>query len=168
MILLGRFGRPKGIRGQIKLYPYSRSPEQLLNYQPWYLKDESGKWVPIKCTHVEINSQVLYITIEGIQDREKASQLTNREIAVSSDQLPTLPNGEFYWHQLIDLKVINQAGECLGKVVELMETGANDVLVVKSSDRKMPILIPFVMNIYIHQIDLVNQTIIVDWHEDYA
>ncbi len=69
--------------------------------------------------------------LEGIEDREQARRLMGVDIAIYRDQLPPLPDGEFYWYDLIGLDVINRAGVALGKVIEVQETGANEVLVVQ-------------------------------------
>lgn len=97
-------------------------------------------------------------------DRDQARALTGCEIGISRDALPAAQPGEYYWHDLQGLKVVTLAGEALGSVDHLIETGANDVLVVKG-DRER--LIPFVMGQVIVQVDLEQGEIRVDWDREF-
>ena len=100
----------------------------------------------------------------GIDSPEDARQYINCDVAITSEQLPSLKKGEYYWRDLINLKVINQDGILLGEVSEIIETGANDVFVVINNDKnEQKILIPSVMGIYINKIDLIEQAIYVNW-----
>lgn len=88
------------------------------------------------------------------------------EIAVDRVQLPELAKEEYYWAELIGLEVLNMAGETLGKVDHLLETGANDVLVVKTDD-KQERLIPYVKGGVVKEIDLEKGCLRVDWDPDF-
>ena len=114
------------------------------------------------------NGLVVHVT--GFDDPETARSLTGKGIWIHSSALPALDSGEIYWHQLEGLKVINQQGQLFGVVTELMETGANDVLVVSPStdsidDRQR--LIPYLPGKVIEQVDLAEKTIQVNWEADY-
>ncbi len=87
------------------------------------------------------------------------------DIAIYRDQLPPLPDGEFYWCDLIGLDVINRAGVALGKVIEVQETGANDVLVVQQGQQN--ILIPFVIGAVVQEVDMEQGHMQVDWDPEY-
>lgn len=87
------------------------------------------------------------------------------DIAIYRDQLPPLPDGEFYWCDLIGLDVINRAGVALGKVIEIQETGANDVLVVQQGQQS--ILIPFVIGAVVQEVDMEQGHMQVDWDPEY-
>ena len=89
--------------------------------------------------------------------------LTNQNIMVKSSQLPILPDGEYYWHQLLNLKVINQDQKHLGVVTEIIPTGSNDVLVVRGDKQY---LIPYLPEHFIMKIDLANNEIHVEWDLD--
>ena len=86
------------------------------------------------------------------------------EIGIRRDQLPATVSGEYYWHDLLGLKVVTVTGELLGTVDQLIETGANDVLVV-GGDRER--LIPFVLDKVIVNVDLDKAEIRVDWDKDF-
>jgi 16S rRNA processing protein RimM len=101
--------------------------------------------------------------LEGWQDREAARELIGTEIAIRPEQLAKLDSGEYYWHQLEGLSVVNAAGEELGIVARVMETGANDVLVVRSNRER---LIPYTPNTIV-EVDLSAGKIQVDWELDF-
>jgi 16S rRNA processing protein RimM len=102
----------------------------------------------------------LVASLEGIEDRDIARLLVGADIYIERDQLPSLPEGEYYWTDLLGLQVINRQGQSLGEVVEILETGANDVLVVKGESRE---LIPWVWGTYLLDVDLEAGRITVDW-----
>ena len=99
-----------------------------------------------------------------VLDRNAAEALCGYQVAVERSALPVLDNDEYYWSDLIGLNVINGAGEPLGTVVRLMETGGHDILVVH--DGSVERLIPFVQS-FIGDVDLVGKRIVVDWGLDF-
>ena len=101
--------------------------------------------------------------LEGCIDRETARTLIGSEISIRSDQLESPADGEFYWQDLKGLTVLNMAGETLGVVADLLETGANDVLVVKGESE---LLIPYT-TVTVDQVDLKDRHIRVHWERDY-
>lgn len=165
MVVMGRFGRPVGLKGQIKLYTFTEDPELMINYQPWYMKNSHDKWQEIDCLSVVQRDKFLLVSLRGILSKEEAQTLTHGEIAVDKKVLPQLPQGEYYWRDLIGLQVVNVEGCQFGEVTELMETGANDVLVVEKDNHKR--LIPFLLDDFILNIDIDKQTMTVDWDEDF-
>ena len=102
-------------------------------------------------------------------DRDSATALVGREIAVTRQQLPALDEGDYYWRDLLGLQVINLDDVTLGTVANLMETGANDVLVVEShSDgERQERLIPYIREQVIRHVDLEQGVIRVDWDPDF-
>jgi 16S rRNA processing protein RimM len=92
--------------------------------------------------------------------------LIGAELAIRKTQLEPAEEDEFYWADLVGLSVENLDGEVLGTVDHLLETGANDVLVVKA-DKQDERLIPFVMEDIVKLVDLDNKLIRVDWGKDY-
>jgi 16S rRNA processing protein RimM len=165
MVVMGRLGRPIGLKGQVTLYPFSKVMSQLVDYQPWYMKNDLGVWKILECTDVIVRDKFLLLSINGIASKEAAQMLTHNEIAVPADKLPALPAGEYYWRDLIGLSVVNTTGCQFGFVTELMETGANDVLVVELKEKKR--LIPYLLDQFVLSIDISNKLITVDWDEDF-
>jgi 16S rRNA processing protein RimM len=112
----------------------------------------------------------LIVLPEGCTDREQAALLTGWEIRIDKRQLPALAAGEYYWHQLEGLTVVNTEGEVLGTVDHLLETGGKDVLLVKPGpasidDRER--LVPFVEDRVVREVDLDGGRILVDWGSDF-
>ena len=102
--------------------------------------------------------------LAGVNGREEAEALQGMKIAVPRNELPAAEEGEYYWSDLIGLQVKNLQGESFGCVTELMETGANDVLVVDDAETRR--LIPFVDSV-VTEVNLEAQCILVDWGADY-
>lgn len=102
--------------------------------------------------------------LDGIDDRDQAANLVGSSIYVKLAQLPALQDGEYYWSDLVGLNVKTSSGTWLGVVDSLLETGANDVLIVKG-DRERAI--PFLQGSTILSIDLDNGLMIVDWDADF-
>lgn len=161
-VIIGRFGRPHGIKGLISVYSFTEPTDNILAYLPWHAKINQ-QWQPITCLQSEITPKFILVQIEGYREREQVACLTNCEIAVPRTRLPPLSAGEYYWHQLIGLQVITMMGQQLGQITEILPTGANDVLVVQGEQRH---LIPYVLDVVIKQVDIEQQQLIVDWDID--
>jgi len=109
----------------------------------------------------------MIVKLKGVDDRDQANALTNAEVFVDAKKLPELNQGDFYWKDLIGCRVKTVNGYDLGQVTDLMETGSNDVLVVKANLKDAfgatERLIPFVEEQFIKQVDLTTKMIVVDW-----
>lgn len=136
--------------------------DKILQYQPWLIK-RKGNWQSIGIEDSEIHGTKIVVKLQGCDDRDVAKLYTNADIGIQQDQLPALPSNEYYWKDLIGLRVINKENADLGKVVELLATGANDVLVVKNAKQR---LIPYIKQVIV-KIDLQKKVIIVDWDKDF-
>ncbi len=102
--------------------------------------------------------------LEGIEDRDSASDLLGWTITIDRNQLPKANPDEFYWADLIGMRVFSETKVDFGVVDHLLETGANDVLVVKGEKER---LIPFIQGQSIIKVDLVQRVIEVDWDPDF-
>lgn len=162
-IIVGKLGKPFGIHGWLKLNSYTEPYDNLLVYRPWQIC-LNGVWKTVEITQTKINGQQLLVKLAECDTPEQAKLYTNCEIAVWREQLATLPKDDYYWTDLEGLTVINKQGKILGKVNHLLATGANDVLVIKGTKEY---LIPYLPELFIDKVDLINQQIIVDWDEDY-
>lgn len=152
-----------GVRGWIKIYSYTAVPGNILRYLPWAL-DVRGLKTPVELVESALHSSVVVARLKGFDDRAQAETLKNARIYIPRNVFPELADGSFYWDDLIGLSVSTIAGHQLGRVSRLMETGANDVMVVKG-DRER--LIPFVMGAYVKAVDTVGGAITVDWDPDF-
>jgi len=164
MVIMGRIAAAHGLRGWIKIQPYTEYLDSLLDYKSWWIGHEHGPWREVKVQHSELHNKTLAAQLPDCLDRTAAEKLKGLLIAVPRSSLPQPSNDEYYWSDLIGLAVVNEAGMQLGTVENLLEVGANQVLSVKGDGGE--ILIPFVASA-IKQVDLKNKTIRVDWSVDY-
>jgi 16S rRNA processing protein RimM len=160
--VLGRIVSLHGVRGGLKVYSYTRPAEGILGYTPWFL-GLGGDWQSVVWTETLTHHNRLVAHLEGYGDRDSAGALVGAEIAVRRAQLRPLPDGEHYWADLIGLEAYNPAGEALGRVVGLLDTGANDVLVVRGERDR---LIPYVQGVYVRGVDLAQGRLDLDWDVD--
>lgn len=159
---MGRIAAPFGIKGWVKVQPYSEDPGTLMDFESWRIgRGELQTYYAVEAA--QGHGKALVAKLAGIEDRDAAYALRGQEISVAKSALPPPEENEFYWSDLIGLKVVNREGIELGRVDNLMESGANDLLVVKGTREH---LIPFVAA-FIGKIDLAGKTIAVDWGEDY-
>jgi 16S rRNA processing protein RimM len=171
-IIVGRIGGVYGVRGWLKIESYTRPKENIFTYSPWLIH-VNGCWAEIDIEESQQRgSGRLLVKLAGIDSPEEARKYNHYDLAVAQEQLPPLTEGEYYWHDLIGLEVINQDEIKLGKISEIVETGANDVLVINGlsdgvSDKKAKVLIPLIMDVFVKQVDLIAKTMHVEWlHED--
>jgi 16S rRNA processing protein RimM len=164
MVIMGRVAAAHGIRGWIKVQPFTEYVDSLLDYRTWWVGHEQGPWREVKVQECDVHGKTLVAQLPDCPDRTAAEKLKGLLIAVPRDSLPEQEEGEYYWSDLIGLAVVNEAGVSLGTVANLLETGANEVLVVRNDSGET--LIPFVASA-IKQVDLENRTIRVDWSAEY-
>ena len=165
-IVVGKFGASYGIRGWLKVISYTDNQESIFDYSPWYIS-QKGEWVECKIESWKRHNQGLVAKLVGLDVREDTSLFTNLEIFINPVSLPELPEDEFYWRELFGMHVFTTKGYDLGKVTDLLETGSNDVLVVKANLKdafgQKERLIPFLEEQVIISIDREAQRIEVDW-----
>jgi 16S rRNA processing protein RimM len=148
-LVAGRLRRPHGIAGEIVLEILSDFPERFkVGRQIFVGEDHSLHTI----SEIRVVPEGLLVHLEGIATREQAFDLRNQLVYVRLRDLPPLPAGTYYHHQLIGLSVIDEAGQTIGLLTEILETGANDVYVVTSPEGK-EILIPAVESV-VQEVDL--------------
>src|SRR5262245_25823620 len=129
-VVIGRLGKPFGVKGWLKLHSFTEPAENIFTYSTWHLQ-QSGIWSPARIEGHKIQGLSLLVKFVGCDTPEQAQGYTNTHIAIERQQLPSLEEGNYYWADLEGLSVINQQGILLGQVMGLLDTGANDVLIVK-------------------------------------
>jgi 16S rRNA processing protein RimM len=164
LISVGKVSGVFGVKGWIKIFSYTEPRKNILGYKNWRLRKGSQQ-KSAKVVGGQVHGKGVVAQIEGISDRDQALSLMGWEVCISRDQLPTPQKGEYYWADLIGLDVENLEGIQLGKIDNLFETGANDVLVVKDSDQERAI--PFLQGQTVKSIDLDVGKMIVDWDADF-
>jgi 16S rRNA processing protein RimM len=152
-----------GVRGWIKVLSSTQPRENILSYSPWHLQLD-GERAAFDVERGQQRGKVLITQLAGIDSREEAARLCGVVISISREQLPPLPAGEYYWSDLIGLRVQGCCGCNLGRVESVLETGANDVLVVRGERER---LIPFVLKDVVEHVDLAAGTIQVNWDPDF-
>lgn len=163
-IFIGEVGAPHGIKGWVRVRSFSNPREGIFSY-PVFLLQQGEKRFELKLEKNQSDGSRLLAKFVGVDDRNQAETLTGCKIYVAKSELPALENDEYYWHQLIGLKVQGAEGVFLGEVIGLVETGAHDVLELKYQDQRR--LIPFVLSDIVTDINLEARTIEVTWTEDY-
>ena len=159
---MGRVTGAFGVKGWVRLEPFTETPQSLAAYPRWWIESEGG-WEPREIEQAKAQGPAVVAKFAGCDDRDEAASFRGREVAVSRGEFPAAGENEYYWTDLIGLKVVNEAGEDLGTVSRVLETGANDVLVVEG-DRER--LIPFIADV-VKQVDVAGRLIRVDWASDY-
>jgi 16S rRNA processing protein RimM len=158
---LGFISGVYGVKGWVKVHSYTRPREAILEYKHWLLGPDRRQ---VTLRDGRRQGKTLVASINGIGDRDAASALVQVEIAVKREQLPALAAGEYYWADLVGLEVRTCEGIRLGTVERLVETGANDVLVVQGDRERW---IPFVLGQYVTGVDLTEGRLEVDWDPEF-
>jgi len=161
-IIIGRFGQSYGIKGWIKVNSLTDPISNILQYSPWQIQHQNV-WREIKITQGKHQGNNIIVKLADCNSPEEAKIFTNDLIAIEREQLPVLSTNEYYWTDLIGLSVINQDGVNFGVVDSLLETGSNDVLIVKGLRQR---LLPYTDNVII-KIDLTQKIITVNWDPDF-
>ena len=162
LVIMGRIVAPYGVQGWLKVLPDTELIEGLLSFKIWQVGKEQD-WKAIKLKAGKVHNDVLLVKLDGINDRDAAFDCKGKLVAVKRSELPELDSSEFYWSDLIGLAVRNQDNVDFGRVVDVFETGANDVLVVQGITER---LIPFTSQTVL-DVNIEQQTMLVDWEEDY-
>lgn len=162
-LLVGNLGKSYGLQGWLKVNSFTEPMENILQYDNWCWKVD-GQWLPMPLDNRKQHGAMVIAKIKGYDSPESARLFTNREIGILRSQLPSLQSDEYYWDDLHGLDVKTLDEQSLGTVIAIMETGANDVMVVKG-DRER--LIPFVLDEYVKKVDLQNKSLIVDWDPEF-
>lgn len=164
-ITIGKFGSTYGVHGWLKIHTYTEFDASILDYKPWYTPKNAAdksptEWEIIEVEAGQVHGNGIIVKLPNINNPEDARLMTGKLISIHRDQLPKLNKDEYYWSDLEGLTVINKNGDVLGKVIYLMETGSNDVLVVKNDKEHA---IPYLPGDVIICVDLAKQEIHVDW-----
>lgn len=172
-VVIGKITSVFGVKGWVKVHSYTEPMENLLAYKNCYLQQNST-WQSLKFSDLKYHGKGLVALIDGVDDREQARLFCQCDIAIVKADMPALPKEDYYWHQLEGLQVFTTSADgkssLLGKVGYVMETGANDVLVVNPSEGSIDQqerLIPWLPDQVVKQVDLDSQSINVEWDPEF-
>jgi 16S rRNA processing protein RimM len=154
-IVLGRLLGVHGVRGWLKVYSETSPLENIFHYTPWLIDGDAHRVLAWRR-----HGKGLVAQLQGYEDRDQARALSGKTIAIRRDQLPPPSADECYWVDLQGLQVETSEGVALGQVSHLIETGANDVLVVRGERER---LLPFVWGQCVLEVDFEAGRLLVDW-----
>jgi 16S rRNA processing protein RimM len=160
IVILGKITGVQGVCGWLKIFSDTRPLDNIFQFKNWQLKSGSGECLSRTIVEYKHQGKKFLVKMQGVDDRTTAEGLVGLEVFVSRDQLPVLAN-EYYWRDLIGLKVKDTHGVELGDIIDLMETGSNDVLLLKDSNGKS-LAIPWLPDIVI-EVDIERSLLIADW-----
>lgn len=171
-IVVGQLAGAYGIKGWVKLRSFTEPAENILEYRPWFLRTCHGLREVIPDDY-KTRPQGMVVHFNGVDDRDVAAQLGRALIEIDETHLAPLPDGEYYWHELQGLDVVSAwEGQryLLGRIKHLMETGANDVIVVEPTsnsvdDRER--LVPYVPGQFVERVDVDSGSIVVNWDPEF-
>ena len=173
LVVIGEISAVFGVKGWLKVHSYTDPIDNILAYDNWWL-DKKGQTRQVIIDEARRHSNGIVVHIKDVDDRDVAKEYCKSQIKIPLSAMPELSDDDYYWHQLEGLQVYLQeqsgkAGPLIGTVDHLIETGANDVLVIKleakSGSKSEPeeILIPYLLGKVVKSVDIDNGTMLVDW-----
>lgn len=164
MLIVGRLGRPHGIKGWLKVYSFTDPLENLFNYSEWFLGQNNEFSQTIRYDEWLLQNTLFLVKLPGCDTPEQAKEYTNLDIAIPRDLLPELDANDYYWTDLEGLKVISSQDQTeLGTLDHLFSTGSNDVMVVKGDKER---LIPYIKNVVV-EVNVAEGYLVVDWDKNF-
>jgi 16S rRNA processing protein RimM len=168
MIVLGRIVAPFGVNGWLRVHPFGDDPEAWRKMPQWWLSTDVDAppecWKARGLEGLKLHGDGVVAKLAGIDDRDASEALGSCYFGAPREALPAPVKDEYYWADLVGLAVVNVLGQPLGRVKSLIETGANEVLVVADGERER--LLPFVEQV-IRAVDVAGGVIRVDWDVDW-
>lgn len=168
VVVLGKIIGAYGIKGWVRIHPFADDPLSWRKIgQCWKKPDDNtlAEWTPLALKQLKAHSDGLVASFDGVDDRTAAEALVGQLLGAPRQAMPPTAVDEYYWGDLTGLAVLNAQAETLGVVRELMETGANAVLVVVDGEGTQR-LIPFVSHV-VSKVDLERREILVEWGRDW-
>ena len=158
-ILIAKIQAHQGLNGWLKIYSYSESKKKFSNYKHFFvIKNET--YVRLDVEDIQVTKSIK-IKFKNFSLREDSDEYIGQNLYIDREQLVELDDNQYYWNDLIGLDVYLEEGEQIGVVKDIIETGSNDVLVIKGSKGE-EILIPYVFGESIKKVILNEKKIIID------
>ena len=155
-LTVGRLGKPHGLDGGVVFYIITDFPERLIKGKKVYIGDEK---IEVHIKSVRDHHRGMIFHFEEYSTIDEIEKFKSQFLYVDSIELPQLPDGEYYHHQLIGLNVLDLDSKKIGVIIKILETGANDVYLIKNEENK-EILFPALLKL-IKKIDLENQLMVI-------
>jgi 16S rRNA processing protein RimM len=154
LIVVGKALKPIGLKGELKVYPYTENPDIFKDFPFLFFEEER-----YEVAKTRIHQNLVVVSLKNVQTFEGAKNLTGKIVKTSSRFFPPPEEDEFFWYELIGLSVFDTQGSRLGEVKSLMRTSAHDVLEIQTDKKEL--LIPFIDEI-VKSIDVEQSQIIID------
>ena len=171
VVPVGTVGRAHGVRGWVRVRSDMEPADELLRYDRWLL-ERGGGWRPVTVHAAHRHGAVLIAHLQGVDDRDGAAELAGARVGLPREALPALDDGQYYWVDLIGLEVLDETGEPLGTVRDMIETGANDVMVIRphgpldsERTRTGDRIVPFIVGDVVREVELEAGRIRVSWRD---
>ena len=155
---MGRILRPRGLLGELQVEPMTDSQDRFTPGETLFLKGQPHR---LQHAHRRNGPQVV-LKLEGIDTVEAAQAMRGESLYVTRDTVASLPQGHYYYFQLLEMQVYTPEGEHLGQITEIMETGSNDVYVVTNGGQE--VLVPALDDV-IQNVDVSDRRMVVDLPE---
>jgi 16S rRNA processing protein RimM len=161
-LLIGQINGLFGVQGWVKIFSHSYPRKNILTYKPWHIKVD-GVWTTLEFVKGRVQGKTIVAQLKAVDNREVAQNYIGTDLYIEKSQLPKLRKGEYYWDELIGLEVSNTNSVVLGKIAYMVDTGANNVMVINGKkEHWVPYIKPFLISI-----DMNTKKILVDWDEDF-
>ena len=163
VVPVGAVGRAVGIKGWFRVRSDMDPPDELLRHDVWQV-ERAGEWRPMAVEGARPHGKGFVAQLVGVKDRDAAAAFTGARLGLPRDAFPDPDDGQYYWADLIGLEVVDEAGEPLGAVRNMVETGANDVMVIAPAAAGAPErMVPFVLGEVVRRVDVAGGRIEVAW-----
>ncbi len=163
IVVMAKVLVPYGVNGWVKVYSFTEKLESFLQYKKLFLSKDQKNWIEIKVIEIKLHGKTIVANFLEIANRTQAENYKGYLIGVPKNLLPRLKEEQYYWSDLIGCEVLNVQNISFGLVDTFIETGANDVIVVKGDKER---LIPYTTKAVL-KVDTINRKIMVDWNEDF-
>ena len=151
LFAIGEIVKTRGLRGCLKVLCYVETNNTFVELEFVYIEISSGQKSRFVLRKIDVSGKFLYIELEGIPDVESAKAFVGCKVFLPEGMREKLPEGEYYWREIIGLDVYNEEGKYIGRIESVFPTGSNDVYVCKGEEKE--ILLPAIAEV-IRQIDL--------------
>jgi 16S rRNA processing protein RimM len=158
LVEIGQVARPHGVRGELRITTFTQSPESFCQFDRIIIRSEKQGERLVEVKQARPHKTAVLLQLAEVRDRRQAENLVGATLLVKREWLPEAEPDEYYWTDLIGLSVFAQDGTHLGRVKNLLPTGAHDILVIDDQTRE--ILIPF-LDQFVTDVDLTNKRILV-------
>ena len=154
LILLGRITGAHGIRGQLKVFPYSGEPDGVRASRTLFIRGAGERWDAYPVAAVAGHGKKLLVKLQQFDTVDQVQHLLGSEVYALRDELPPLDEGEYYWQDLLGMRVVTDGGESLGTITDIFSTGSNDVYTVQGEKKEY--LIPAIADVVV-DVDLKHR-----------